>query len=315
MQATAEMRGTLQTVVNGGGNLGRFAALRRHAASLDLEKGMRNEGIDWFSLQRNLIIDLPGRSDELIYLVAHYDKTDANPLTFISLLLNGVLDPLVSPTFLSDGAIDNASGVSVVLQLAAALSERSHYYSYRILFPGSEETGLRGTRAHIARLSQVERDRIRYVINVDSVGVSGVGSCVTTGVSDPNLVYLVQTVAKHAKIPLQQEPVSNTAVSDYLPFMETSFAADFSYGVKFNHIGGLLPQRSWFTGPLSVPVLNFSACGLMGGAADLLSSFLLPIGKLHGFRDEIEKIDLLSLYHQYAVLDKLLLELEQQSNR
>ncbi|MDT8419280.1 MAG: M28 family peptidase [Desulfuromonadales bacterium] len=307
------LRGTLEAVVNGGGNLGRFAALNRYVDSLGLAGLSRSEGIDWFSLQRNLIIEIPGRSAETIYLIAHYDKTDANPFSFVSLLINGFLDPIISPTYLSDGAIDNASGVAVVLQLADELSSGEHYYSYRFLFPGAEESGLRGSRAHIARLSDDERERIKYVINVDSVGVTGAGNCVTAGVSDPHLSYLAQAVAKKRAIPLAQESSSNTAVSDYLPFMETDFYADVSYGLKFNHVGGLLPQRSWFTGEMSVPVLNFSACGLMGGAADILSSFLLPIGKLHGFRDEISKIDIMTLYNQYALLEGLLAELEHQS--
>jgi len=310
-----ELRDSLETVVNGGGNLGRFSALNSQADKLGLGPHVRTEGIDWFSLQRNVVIDLPGLSSETIYLVAHYDKTDANPLVFLSLLLNGVLDPLVSTTFLSDGAIDNASGVSVVLQLASDLQNKQHHYSYRILFPGAEESGLRGTRAHIARLTPEEIMRIKYVINVDSVGVLGAGNCVTRGVSDPQLSYLAKTVAHKAGIPLGEDKISTSAVSDYLPFMETNFYADVSYGIKFNYIGGLLPQRSWFTNPVSVPVLNFSTCGLMGGASDILSSFLLPIGKLHGFRDEMKKIDIETLYNQFAIIDGVLRKLEQQAEK
>lgn len=311
--ATAKyLRGTLEAVVNGGGNLGRFSALSNQADKLGLSPHIRKEGIDWFSLQRNLIIELPGMSSEIIYLVAHYDKTDANPLVFVSLLLNGVLDPLVSTTFLSDGAIDNASGVSVILQLASELEKKQHHYTYRILFPGSEESGLRGTRAHIARLTPEESQQIKYVINVDSVGVTGAGNCVTRGISDPHLTYLAKTVASKAEIPLGEDTSSNSAVSDYLPFMGTNFYTDVSYGLKFNYIGGIFPQRSWFTSQISVPVLNFSTCGLMGGASDILSSFLLPIGKLHGFRDEMKKIDIETLYNQFAIIDGLLEKLEQQ---
>lgn len=306
------MRETLEEVVNGGGNLGRYSALKKQVADLDLTQQARSEGIDWFSLQRNLIIELPGDSEDIIYLVAHYDKTDANPFAFVSLLLNGALDSLISPTFTSDGAIDNASGVSVILQLASELSSKQHHYTYRIFFPGSEETGLRGSRAHVARLGDEERQRIKYVINVDSVGVTGAGNCVTKDISDPHLSYLARTVAQRKDIELEQDAPSGSAVSDYLPFMETSPYDDVSYGFKFNYVGGILPQRSWFTDPMSVPILNFSTCGLMGGTSDLLSSFLLPIGKLHGYRDDIEKIDFETLYNQFLVIDGLLLELEKQ---
>ena len=63
-------------------------------------------------------------------------------------------------SFTSQGSIDNATGVAVALQLAKSIAERDNKFSYRILLAGSEESGLRGSRAHVARLSLEEFDKI-----------------------------------------------------------------------------------------------------------------------------------------------------------
>jgi hypothetical protein len=80
-------------------NLGRQGAVRERAAVLGLGPTMRTEWIDWFSFQRNVVIELPGRSERTIYVVAHYDKTDVNPFKLASMLVNGLLDELAGFTF------------------------------------------------------------------------------------------------------------------------------------------------------------------------------------------------------------------------
>jgi hypothetical protein len=55
-----------------------------------------------------------------VYVVSHWDKADVNPLKFASLMLNGLIDEAVGWSYMSAGAIDNATGVAVALALAAA---------------------------------------------------------------------------------------------------------------------------------------------------------------------------------------------------
>jgi Peptidase family M28 len=100
----------------------------------------------------------------LIYLVAHVDKTDANLLKVLSVMVNGALDEPINFTTLSEGAIDNASGVAVVLETARALANSRRTHTLRVLLTGSEESGLRGARAHVARIPNEEWPLIDAVL-------------------------------------------------------------------------------------------------------------------------------------------------------
>lgn len=311
LPTVSSLAATIDTMAASGGNLGRMSALQALIEEKGLTPYLSHQHIDWYSLQKNLILEIPGKSAQTIYLIAHYDKTDANPLTFVSLMLNGFLDTLISPIFLSDGALDNATGVSVLLELAKQQSTRDNYYTYRFLFAGAEETGLRGSRVHVARLTEQEQEAIQFAINIDTVGIKGGRHCITEGVSDPQLGYLALTSARKLGYELDSDPSPTYSTSDYLPFQEMSIAADFSYGLQLNFVGGILPQRSWFAAPGSVPVLNFSSCGVMQSSADFITNVLLPIGQLHSFRDSAELVDPLELYSLSKILSHTLERIEQ----
>ncbi|MEK9612937.1 MAG: M28 family peptidase, partial [Flavobacteriaceae bacterium] len=173
-----ELSTYLEKVVNAGGNHYRKKAIVNQLEEFGLKEQTISKRIDWLSVQKNIVVNVQGKSDSLIYIVAHYDKTDINPLKLASVFLNGLLDPLISWSYTSQGAIDNATGVSVALQLAKSLSKKENHYSYRILFSGSEESGLRGSRAHVARLKPEEFYLIKFVINIDVVGVKEKQNCV-----------------------------------------------------------------------------------------------------------------------------------------
>lgn len=311
---TAEsIQKTIGDLANGGGNLGRLSVVNRRIKAKELTDYLTSQHIDWYSLQQNLIVEIPGKSEQIIYFVAHYDKTDANPLTFISLMLNGLLDTFISPTYSSDGALDNGSGVSVVLELAHNRSLKDNYYTYRFLFVGSEETGLRGSRAHVSSLTPEEIAAIKFAVNIDTVGVKDTVNCLTVGVSDPHLSYNATSSAKELKYDLGHDPYPLSSTSDYLPFQEASFTSDFSYGFQLNFVGGILPQRSWFTEPVSVPVVNFSSCGVMETSSDFVTNFLLPVGELHGYQDTTERVDIAQIYELYMIIDNMLNHLEKKA--
>jgi len=170
--------GSVEEIINAGGNHYRKKVILERLSDYGLYENTRQERIDWLSVQKNIIVEIPGKSDSLIYLVAHYDKADLNPLKITSIYLNGWLDPLISWSYTTQGAIDNTTGVAVALQLAKSLSERVNEYSYRILLAGSEESGLRGSRTHVARLYLEESDKIKFVVNVEVFGVKGKQNCV-----------------------------------------------------------------------------------------------------------------------------------------
>jgi len=99
------------------------------------------------SVAQNLIAEIPGRTDEWVVLCAHYDGHD-----------------------LAQSAIDNASGVAVVLAVADALASTVPWLrcGLRVALFTIEEWGLMGSRVYVDQMSDDERQKILAVINVDS---------------------------------------------------------------------------------------------------------------------------------------------------
>ncbi len=301
------LRETVQLLVDARVNLKRIDAAEQRARSFSLP--VTREPIDWFSMQENLVIELPGQSKRLIYLVAHVDKTDMNPLKVLSVLLNGALDEPINFLTFSEGALDNATGVAVVLETARAVATAPRTHTLRVLLAGSEESGLRGARAHVARIPNEEWPLIDAVINVDSVGKRGEPTCLVKNESDPGLITRALAAAARAKVPLEQEDMPALAGGDHSAFAQTSFAHDLGRGLLFNGPAGLLPQRSWFTGAHGAPVIAFFSCHLID-AGDWVSGVVaLPVGQLHGPRDNASVVDPARLTEAFLLVRALVEDL------
>jgi Zn-dependent M28 family amino/carboxypeptidase len=94
----------------------------------------------------NVIADRRGVADPLIVIGAHYDS---------------------SP--LGKGALDNASGVSLALELADRLVHSKVSVSVRFVFFGAEENGFLGSKYYVATLSEADRTRTFLMIDLDTV--------------------------------------------------------------------------------------------------------------------------------------------------
>lgn len=97
---------------------------------------------------QNLVVTLPGQSDQVIVLGAHYDSTGVSVG--------------------SEGATDNGAGVTTLLALAEAVAGQTLPYTVRLVFFGSEEVGLEGSSAYVASLSRAQLDQILAMVNVDT---------------------------------------------------------------------------------------------------------------------------------------------------
>ena len=95
---------------------------------------------------RNVVAELPGTSDEWIVLTAHYDTVP-----------------------LSRGSYDNMSGCIGILGVLEALSGKEHRCGIRLVFCGSEERGLRGSKAYTAA-HEAELEKIVLNVNLDMIG-------------------------------------------------------------------------------------------------------------------------------------------------
>ena len=97
---------------------------------------------------------------------------------------------------------------------------------------------------------------------------------------------------------------------DYVPFKKSNFGLDFYRSFKYNFLGSFLPQRSYFTKNKSTKVINFSACELLDVGDYVASTVLLPVGSLHGFRDNIIMVDPQKLHEMYQLIHLFLQEEE-----
>jgi hypothetical protein len=97
--------------------------------------------------ERNVIAELPGRSDERVLVTAHYDSVWRGP-----------------------GAIDNASGVEGVRRIGEALKSRDLTRTVQLVAFAAEEIKLTGSRWYVdeAKL-RGELARISGVVNLDCI--------------------------------------------------------------------------------------------------------------------------------------------------
>ena len=147
----------------------------------------------------NVVGEIPGTSKGKEYLVTgcHYDGHD-----------------------ISQGALDPASGVVVVMEMARVLNMVKSKLKRRIKFLlfGAEETGLHGSRYYV-KAHQDELDDCRFMLNLDSAGGAGKKGVIFTGYTE--LYPLMAEWAEEMKAEL---PVFSrvSGASDHWPFFQAT---------------------------------------------------------------------------------------------
>jgi hypothetical protein len=101
---------------------------------------------EWEGESHNVVAEFPGKKDEWIALTAHYDTTA-----------------------LSHGSYDNMSGCVGILGVLDALKNEELNYGLRLIFCGSEERGLLGSKAWV-RDHEEELPKVALNVNLDMIG-------------------------------------------------------------------------------------------------------------------------------------------------
>ena len=146
----------------------------------------------------NVILDLPGDSEDTIVLSAHYDST---------------------PTSL--GVWDNMSGAVALLALAEHFRDNPHRCSLRFVWTGSEERGLLGAKAYCADHAD-ELDRVVLNINLDMVGCI-MGKRIACCTSEDKLVHYIEYLA--SELGVSMEARQGVYSSDSTPFADQGIPA------------------------------------------------------------------------------------------
>lgn len=94
-------------------------------------------------VSQNVVLTIPGESDQVIIVGAHYD----------------------SPPYPS--ASDNASGTALLLESAQRMLALDNYHTVVYVFFGAEEVGLIGAYYFLETLAQSQQDNIVMMVNAD----------------------------------------------------------------------------------------------------------------------------------------------------
>ncbi|MFX0007294.1 MAG: M28 family metallopeptidase [Candidatus Hermodarchaeota archaeon] len=144
----------------------------------------------------------------------------------------------------SSGAIDNASGVAISIELAKIFNKNPlENTDVLILWPGAEEWGLKGSKAfcknHFKSLKKIYDLDNSYNINIDMVG-SYIGLLNKTGLifrrkMNKNLNGIFDATAKQLNIPLKVFNKVISPKSDYKSFKKYAKRNRTKFQVSFFH--------------------------------------------------------------------------------
>ena len=150
---------------------------------------------------RNIVATKRGTGNDIIVLGAHYDSVEGAP-----------------------GANDNGSGVATLLEMARALSQKSHKDTLMFIAFDAEEEGEVGSRHYVASLSDDARRKTVAMLNFDMFG-GGSGPLLFEGAG--RVAKLAQDAAKELGIPVLNFRLGPEAGSDQMPFRDVGIDVVF----------------------------------------------------------------------------------------
>ena len=211
----------------------------------------------------NLICDITGESEDMIVCTAHYDSVPH-----------------------SKGAYDNATGSVCLYGLAKELKDKKLAHNLRLIWCGSEERGLLGSKAYVAA-HQDDMDQIKLCVNVDMIG-SIMGRRIAVCTSDMSLVHYMDYFGKIKGFPI--EVSQGVYSSDSTPFADNgvpavSFARITSPGT------GEIHSRYDVMEHLSESMLLQDTSFICEFVSEMANSFVIPIPKEipDNMKEEIDK--------------------------
>jgi Zn-dependent M28 family amino/carboxypeptidase len=174
---------------------------------------------------KNVVCSIKGESDKVILVCAHYDSR---------------MEHLDDSQSRAPGAVDNASGMSVLLELSRIIASSRLQFenTIQLVFFSGEEQGLWGSK-HYAKFIKDNNVELSKLINLDMVGYcpSGrrvciverdVGNAVSTNdQSSEEFAQTVEMIAKaYTELHTKPGPIYD---SDYMPFEELGFVVSGVY--------------------------------------------------------------------------------------
>ncbi len=187
-------------------------------------------------LSRNVMAFIPGSvsSDTFIVFTAHYDH--------LGQMGDGTYFP---------GANDNASGTSMVLNLAKYYSEHPLKYSVAFICFSGEELGLLGSSYFVGH-PVFPLDKIKFLINVDIVGTGDDGIKVVNATEFPKQFEQLVKLNNEQQYLKQVLPRGKAANSDHYPFYVNGVPCFFIYT-----LGGIAAYHDVYDRAETLPLTDY----------------------------------------------------------
>ncbi|HTM98945.1 MAG TPA: M28 family peptidase [Pedobacter sp.] len=149
--------------------------------------------------------------DSIIVITAHYDH------------LGGMGNDIYFP-----GANDNASGVSLLLNLAKFYAKNPQPYTIAFICFAAEEAGLIGSK-YFTENPLIKLSQIRFLLNLDLVGTGDTGATVVNATVYPKEFSLLNSINDTHKFLPKINLRGKAANSDHYFFTEKGVPAFFLY--------------------------------------------------------------------------------------
>jgi aminopeptidase YwaD len=171
------------------------------------------------------------KPDSVILITAHYDH------------LGGMGKDTYFP-----GANDNASGVSLLLNLARYYGSNPQPYTIAFILFAGEEIGLVGSK-YFTEMPQLPLKNIRFLLNTDLAGTGEEGITVVNATEFPKEFALMNAVNDEHKLLIKINARGKAANSDHYHFTEKGVPAFFFYT-----LGGIKAYHDVFDKPETLPL-------------------------------------------------------------
>ena len=169
--------------------------------------------------------------DSIIFITAHYDH------------LGGMGAATYFP-----GANDNASGISLLLNLAQYYAQHPQKYSIGFICFAGEEAGLIGSK-YFTENPLVPLKNIRFLINTDLAGTGDEGITVVNATEFPKEFAMMNAVNDEHKLLSKINARGKAANSDHYFFTEKGVPAFFFYT-----LGGIKAYHDVFDKAITLPL-------------------------------------------------------------
>ncbi len=141
----------------------------------------------------NLICTLPGETDSVVVVGAHFD---AAPNT--------------------EGVVNNWSGAALLPSLYQSINKTPRHHSFVFIGFSSKEKDLKGSQSYVRSLGKEAGDKVKAMVNLDCLGLSSTKVWATD--DNKTLTGYIAGVAQAVKLPVTGLNLKEVGQGDAIPF-------------------------------------------------------------------------------------------------